>query len=69
MKTIKNNKVLLIKANKSSNVYKMDKDTYNKYLTENVTKRYNKSNRNKVKKANIEGRKIATKLKIDDGIQ
>ena len=69
MKTIKNNKVLLIKANKSSNVYKMDKDTYNKYLTENVTKRYNKSNRNKAKKANIEGRKIATKLKIDDGIQ
>ena len=48
VKTIKNTKELLINASKSSNIYKMDKDTYKKYLRENVTKTYKKSNRNKV---------------------
>ena len=66
VKTIKNPKELLIDADKSSNIYKMDKDTYKKYLKENVTKKYKKSNRNKVIKINIEAKKIAKKLKIDD---
>ena len=50
VKTIKSTKELLINADKSSNIYKMDKDTYKKYLRENVTKTYKKSNRNKVNK-------------------
>ena len=66
VKTIKNTKELLINADKSSNIYKMDKDTYKKYLKENVTKKYKKSNRNKVIKINIEAKKIAKKLNIDD---
>ena len=69
VETMKNNKELLINADKSSNIYKMDKDTYNKYLTENINKTYKKSNRNKVNKINIEARKIATKVKIDDRVQ
>ena len=69
VKTIKNTKELLINAGKSSNIYKMDKDTYKKYLRENVTKTYKKSNRNKVNKIIIEAKKIATKLKIDDRVQ
>ena len=69
VKTIKNTKELLINASKSSNIYKMDKDTYKKYLRENVTKTYKKSNRNKVNKIIIEAKKIATKLKIDDRVQ
>ena len=69
VKTIKNTKDLLINADKSSNIYKMDKDTYKKYLRENVTKTYKKSNRNKVNKIIIEAKKIATKLKIDDRVQ
>ena len=55
---------MLINADKSSNIYKMDKDTYKKYLRENVTKTYKKSNRNKVNKIIIEAKKIATKLKL-----
>ena len=66
VKTTKNPKELLIDADKSSNIYKMDKDTYKKYLKENVTKKYKKSNRNKVIKINIVAKKIAKKLKIDD---
>ena len=47
----------------------MDKGTYNKYLTEEITKTYKRSNRSKVNKINIEARKTATKLKIDDRVQ
>ena len=69
VKTTKNTKKLLINADKSSNIYKMDKDTYKKYLRENVTKACKKSNRNKFKKINIEAKKIATKLKVDGRVQ
>ena len=47
----------------------MDKDTYKKYLRENVIKTYKKSNRKKLNKINIEAKKIATKLKIDNRVQ
>ena len=69
VKTIKNTKELLINANKSSNIFKMDKHTYKKYLRENLTKTYKKSSRTKVNKINIETKKIAAKLKIDDRVQ
>ena len=68
--TIKSTKELLINVDKSSNIYEMDKDTYKKYLKENVTKTDKSSNRNneKVNKINIEA-KITTKLKINDRVQ
>ena len=69
VKTIKNTKELLINANKSSNIFKMDKHTYKKYLRENLTKTYKKSNRTKVNKINIEAKKIAAKLKIEYRVQ
>ena len=47
----------------------MDKDTYKKYLRENVIKTYKKSNRKKLNKINIEAKKVATKLKIDNRVQ
>ena len=65
----KNNNELLINDDKSSNILKMDKDTCDKCPTENITKTYKKSNRNKVRKTNIEAKKIAAKLKIDDRVQ
>ena len=59
VKTTKNTKELLINADKSSNIYKMDKDTYKKYLRENVTKAYKKSNRKqKSKKSTLRQRKL-----------
>ena len=35
----------------------MEKDDYDKYLTENITKTYKKSNMNKVNKLNLEAKK------------
>ena len=47
----------------------MDRDTYSKHFTENITKTYQKPNRNKVSKINIDANKIVTMLKLDDRIQ
>ena len=69
VKVINNTKELLVNADKSTNIYKMNEDVYNKYLTENITKTYKKPNKNKVKRINSEAKKIAGKLKLEDRIQ
>ena len=66
VKTMKNTKEWLINADKLSNIYKIENDTCNKSLMENITKTYKKSNRNKI---DIEAKKIATKFKTDDRVQ
>ena len=42
VKVINNTKEVLVNADKSTNTYKMNKNAYNKYLTENITKTYKK---------------------------
>ena len=69
VKVINNTKELLVNADKSTNIYKMNKDMHIKYLTENITKTYKKANKNKVNRINSEAKKIAEKLKLDDTIQ
>ena len=54
---IRNTEKVIIPADKTRNLYKMEKDDYNKYLTENITKTYKKSNMNKVNKLNLEAKK------------
>ena len=44
MKVITNTKDLIVNADKSTNIYKINKDIYNKYLTKNITKTYKKAN-------------------------
>ena len=43
VKVINNTKEVLVNVDKSTNTYKMNKNEYNKYLTENITKTYKKS--------------------------
>ena len=57
-KSIINDKEMLIRADKSANICKMTKDAYNKYLLENITKNYKKSNKNEVNKINCDAKKI-----------
>ena len=45
VKVINNTKEVLVNADKSTNTYKMNKNAYNKYLTENITKSYKKPTR------------------------
>lgn len=63
VKTIKNTKELLIKANKLVHFYKMEKGTHNKYLTENITKILKKSNESKVNEINTKAKRITTKFR------
>ena len=42
VKVINNSNEVLVKADKSTNTYKMNKNAYNKYLTENINKTYEK---------------------------
>lgn len=63
VKTIKNTKELLIKANELVHFYKMEKGTHNKYLTENITKILKKSNESKVNEINTKAKRITTKFK------
>ena len=64
-----NTKEVLVNADKSTNTYKMNKNAYNKYLTENITKTYKKATKKKVNRINSEAKRIAEKLKLDDRIQ
>ena len=42
VKVINNTKEVLVNVDKSTNTYKRNKNAYNKYLTENITKTYKK---------------------------
>ena len=69
VKVINNTKEVLVNGDKSSNTYKRNKNAYNKYVIEDITKTYLKNNKNKVNRINSEAKKITLKLKLDDRIQ
>ena len=47
----------------------MQKDDYNKYVRDNVTKTYKRSTANRVKNINDKSKLLAEKLAIDDRIE
>ena len=65
---IRSSKKVIVPADKTRNLYKMEKEDYNKFSSENITKTYKKSNRNKVNKLNLDAKKIADKSLISDRI-
>ena len=65
---MRNTEKVIIPADKTRNLYTMEKDDYNKYFAENITKTYKKSNMNKVNKLNLEVKKIADKLSIPNRV-
>ena len=68
VKVINNTKEVLVNVDKSTKTYKMNKNANNKYLTENITQTYKKTNKNKVNRINSEPKMIAQELKLDDRI-
>ena len=66
IKSVKNSKKAFIPADKTRNMYEMDKSQHDKLLQENITKTYKKSDRTKYNEINTEAKTIATKLKIQD---
>ena len=57
---------LFVPADKTTNIYKMPKDTYNKLLDENISAKYKKSNANIKKQIDQEAKSIASRLSIAD---
>ena len=60
---------LFISADKSRNICKVSKASYERVMHENVTKTYKKCNTNKSNSINFKAKQIASKLKIDDRVQ
>ena len=69
IRELKQSSKLHIPADKTSNIYKVTSDEYNKLLTENITKTYKKTTNAAVKKVNEEAKSIATKLGVADRIE
>ena len=69
IKEIKTSNKIFISADKSRNSYSVEKDEYNKYLKENITKSYRKSTESKLETINLNAQKIAKRLEIDDRME
>ena len=69
IKKIKNSKKLFINADKSRNTYEMNKEEYEKYLLENVTKIYKITPKSKINTINIEAKNIDAKLGTEDRVE
>ena len=68
VKSIKENKNLLVSADKTTNLYEMEKEAYSKLLQENITKTYKRS-RKGTQEVNREAKVIAKKLKLVDKME
>ena len=66
LKSVGKSKKAFIPADKTRNMYEMDKATYDKLLQENITKSYKKTTNETVNNINKEAKKIATELGIQD---
>ena len=66
---IKRDSKIFGSADKSPNIYKMDRETYEKLLHENITKTYKKTDKKKVRAINIDAKKIAKDLELEDRIE
>ena len=64
--TIKSDTSLYVKADKSSNYYRMDKNKYEQFCDQNIQKTYKKSNENEAQKIVQLEKKIACNLDIED---
>ena len=60
---------VFIFADKTNNIYKAPPEQYKKLLKENVTKTYKKSTEPLEKSINLEGKNIAKKLDLTEGVE
>ena len=69
IRSIRNDNRLFVKADKSTNFYKLEAADYNKLLNDNITKTYKKADLNELKKVDSEAKKITRKLNLDDRVE
>ena len=69
VKDLKNSNSVFVAADKTTNLYKMDKSAYDKLLKDNVTKSYKKTSDTKKQSIDREGKAIATNLRLIDRME
>ena len=69
IETINSSDKLLIPADKSTNLYEVGIEQYNKLFHENITKSYKKTSNNSKHAIDIEAKAIASSLSLDDRVQ
>ena len=67
--TVRNEDRIFVKADKSTNFYKLSTNQYNHLLNANVTKTYKKADKSKLDKIDKEAKNITTKLDLDDRVE
>ena len=60
---------VIVQADKTSNMYLIKKESYTKYLTENISKEYKKTEPSTLDKINVEAAKTAQNYNLDDRIE
>ena len=68
IKQIKCTNKVIVPADKTGNLYKVEKGDYKKYSRDNITKTYKKSSNSKVNRREFAPKKIADKLLISDRV-
>ena len=66
IKSVRSSNKAFFPADKTRNMYEMDKDTHDKLLHENITKSYKKCDNNTYNEINREAKQKATSLGIQD---
>ena len=69
IRSIQSSKKVFIFADKTRNIYEMEKSNYEKLLTDNITKTYKQSNNNVYNSIDLEAKRIAKKVEIADRVE
>ena len=69
IKEIRNSDLLLISADKTSNLYGVHKQDYLKLLNDNITAKYKKAHKSIQYSINKEAKEIASNLKLEDRVE
>lgn len=69
LKTLNNDSKLTVKADKTTNYYKMEREKYNDLVDSNVTKTYKKADKKEVLSINRDAKRIAEKIHLGDRIE
>ena len=69
LKHINKSKEIFVKADKTSNIYSVSKQNYEKLLVENITTHYKKADDNTERDINLEAKSITENLKISNRVE
>ena len=69
IKSFKGSEDIIVKADKTKNLYRMSQDKYRKLLRNNIAKNYQSAPETLYTEINTEAKKIAESLKLDDRME